>query len=465
MPIQHFVGLPVVCCMLLVGMGQATDELPDVLRGSYENSFAYKTISERLPVILTKVIDLLHREKINIGEQYGEGAREKLKGVNGQLSGLKSTMQRNKTLEPLTGAAPDIVLWNRLLDELTVEGQRPVWFSAPWLFVECYMYRKIREVLENSGELHDYDYFRQQKMDTLEASLSAISLLGEHLLETVSDPAALTPDQVQRAVSDFLGMSLWANKNDLSITSGEHVSQEMSPLLQLVELNRFVLINDSARVFEQLQLLRSREHVRIDIVMDNAGFELFSDLCLADLLVSLNIAQSMIFHIKAIPWYVSDTTQADVQRMLQRMLAADDKAALPRLAKRWQDYIDSGLWRFEADPFWTTPLPFSRMASEASGLYTHLQAADLIIFKGDLNYRKLLGDRNWPHATRFCVSLEGFHPAPLVALRTLKADLVSGLTAEREALTADDPRWMISGEWALVQLCECADTPRRADEL
>ena len=57
-----------------------------------------------------------------------------------------------------------------------------------------------------SGELRDYDFFGEQKRDTLEASLSAMELLGEHLLETVSDPAALTPDQVQRAFSDFIGV-------------------------------------------------------------------------------------------------------------------------------------------------------------------------------------------------------------------------------------------------------------------
>ena len=199
--------------------------------------------------------------------------------------------------------------------------------------------------------------------------------------------------------------------------------------------------------------------------MDNAGFELFSDLCLADLLTSLGIAERMVFHIKSMPWFVSDTTPADVHYTLQHMRAAEGKPALRRLAGRWQDYLDAGTWRFETDPFWTSPLPFSRMAAEAPELYRSLQSADLLVFKGDLNYRKLLGDRDWPHSTGFCASLEGFHPAPLVALRTLKADLVSGLAPEREALTVGHPDWMVSGEWALIQLCACADTPRKGDEL
>ena len=199
--------------------------------------------------------------------------------------------------------------------------------------------------------------------------------------------------------------------------------------------------------------------------MDNAGFELFADLCLADLLTSLGIAQRMTFYIKAIPWFVSDTTPADVRYALQHMLTAEGKPALQRLAQRWQERLDDGTWRFETDTFWTSPLPYSRMAREAPELYARLQAADLLIFKGDLNYRKLLGDRNWPHNTSFCASLEGFHPAPLLALRTLKADLVSGLAPEREAVAHVEPDWMVSGEWALIQLCQCADTQRKGDEL
>ena len=58
-----------------------------------------------------------------------------------------------------------------------------------------------------SGELREYDYFGQQKRDTLKASMMAIALLGEHLLETVAEPTALSAEQVKRAFSDFIGVS------------------------------------------------------------------------------------------------------------------------------------------------------------------------------------------------------------------------------------------------------------------
>ena len=80
-----------------------------------------------------------------------------------------------------------------------------------------------------------------------------------------------------------------------------------------------------------------------------------------------------------------------------------------------------------------------------------LSAADLVISKGDANYRRLLGDRHWPHDTPFA-DVVAYFPAPLVALRTLKSECVCGLPPGRSELVYEtDPEWMINGRWGLVQ--------------
>ena len=64
------------------------------------------------------------------------------------------------------------------------------------------------------------------------------------------------------------------------------------------------------------------------------------------------------------------------------------------LADRWSSYILSGVWSFQGHSFWTFPHSFNMMASTDPALYKELGEADLLIFKGDLNYRKLDGDLN-----------------------------------------------------------------------
>lgn len=91
-------------------------------------------------------------------------------------------------------------------------------------------------------------------------------------------------------------------------------------------------------------------------------------------------------------------------------------------------------------------------------LYTYLGEAHLVIFKGDLNYRKLLGDMKWDTTDDFLTCLRGFHPTNICTLRTLKADLVCGLPqGKAEELQRLDTEWMCTGEYGVIQFMEKSD--------
>lgn len=107
----------------------------------------------------------------------------------------------------------------------------------------------------------------------------------------------------------------------------------------------------------------------------------------------------------------------------------------------------------KCEPFWTFPSDYSRMSSEAPELYKKLSQSDLCIFKGDLNYRKLMGDIYWEPTTSFQCALRGFEPTNVLALRTIKADTISGLPkGVAEKLNATETNWMITGKYALIQV-------------
>ena len=84
-------------------------------------------------------------------------------------------------------------------------------------------------------------------------------------------------------------------------------------------------------------------------------------------------------------------------------------------------------------------------------LRTLLASMDLVIFKGDAHYRRLLGDAHWPPTASFAQATAYF-PAPLVAVRTLKAEIIVGLPAgEAERVEANDASWLVNGRRGVVQ--------------
>lgn len=110
---------------------------------------------------------------------------------------------------------------------------------------------------------------------------------------------------------------------------------------------------------------------------------------------------------------------------------------------------------YEQHPFWCTGYIFWELHSEAPDLFLHLSKSDLVIFKGDLNHRKLTYDCAAPASTPFDVaigSMASAAGAPRVAsLRTVKSDVVVGLGEDGDALAEkldnEEPGWKISGKY------------------
>lgn len=94
------------------------------LTGIYKQSFAHYTLKERLPVILTTVLDFLVREKDAIIKEYG--SPEDLKEVIGGISKLKYELQTNKTLQPVS-CGKDQHLWNKFLK---LNEEPPTYFET-----------------------------------------------------------------------------------------------------------------------------------------------------------------------------------------------------------------------------------------------------------------------------------------------------------------------------------------------
>lgn len=110
---------------------------------------------------------------------------------------------------------------------------------------------------------------------------------------------------------------------------------------------------------------------------------------------------------------------------------------------------------YEAHPFWCTGYTFWDLHSEAPDLFLHLSRSDLVIFKGDLNHRKLTYDCAAPASTSFEDAIGPMASASgapkSCSMRTIKSDVVVGLGEEGDEIVdrldkAEDG-WKISGKY------------------
>lgn len=135
-----------------------------------------------------------------------------------------------------------------------------------------------------------------------------------------------------------------------------------------------------------------------------------------------------------------------------------------RAIERWNAYLADGTFALsvprdagvgtpdERVDFWTSPWPYWDLRLRSPAVWDALHESGLVIFKGDLNYRKLTGDIRWPVDTPFETAVGPLAGSfPLLSLRTSKADVVVGIPRSvAEALDAQDEKWRVNGRYALV---------------
>lgn len=426
----------------------------------HSRCFAYVTIKDRLPTILVKTLDAFHRNwlsfikrnQINDSNDWKDAGDESKK-IIGEMAKLKYEMVTDKPLDKLIGNATDIDIWNDYFQEyIKKHREEPTWFTAPWLYVECFMYRKLSTFFETSKWFKKYDPFEEQKQHALQSSMSAVVILGNYLALITGN----TQEEAIKFVDMFIQISLWGNKCDLSISAGNDNSQITSPLKDLVNLKEKILVNDSEKLLDFFTKLKAdKQQVILDIVLDNAGFELFTDLCLIEVLYLtgfLDLKHSLVrFYVKKHPWFISDTMKHDFYSLLDYMKNYHESNIIKDLGGKWHNYLANKQWILIENDYWTLPHDFSAMKIVNPDLYNQIGQANLVIFKGDLNYRKLAGDLNWIIQTPFREALRGFLPTSLCSLRTIKANVACGFPIDfkQENYPKD---WMVSGEFGMIHL-------------
>ncbi len=385
--------------------------LPPAIRTSDPDSFAQFTFRERVPGIL--------RDTVRLNDLSGD-SRDAMNALIDEVA--------TGSIRPLSEPTPDQAFWNGT----SAAHVGRSWLDVPWYWAEAYLYRRILEATGyfRSGAGSGIDPFAVQKATELAAD-AAPRAAADLLNRLPADP----PTRFRT----LLYASLWGNRIDLSYTASTLIGRAAG----IGESTQNVIVDETERVWATLQGKQVRTAA---ILADNAGTELMMDLLLIHALLEHGLVDRIELHVKPQPFFVSDATPADVELGLQALEAGQGAPAAVATALRgWRA---GGRVRVCTHWHYTSSLFYFELPDD---LRQMLSAVDLVILKGDANYRRLLGDAHWPPTTSF-ESATQYFPAPLVALRTLKAEIVIGLApGQAEQLSADDSSWRVNGKRGLIQ--------------
>ncbi|MER6699630.1 damage-control phosphatase ARMT1 family protein [Streptomyces fimicarius] len=381
-----------------------------VILSNEAGSFAWGVLAKRHPALIQQVRDAF---------PYGRRQHEALDALLDEIT--------NGVVEPLAQAERDYELW-------AVSGQEYFgrsWYDAPFLWAESYFYRRLLGAVGyfGTGPWQGVDPF---------APFKKAELRGDAVEEELRALDALASVSAEERATALLHASLWGNRADLGfrVAAGEpEAGDAAAPAL---------VADDSVLLW---RLLPVGAGATVAVVADNAGRELIPDLILIDHLLEQRHADRVVLHVKPYPYYVSDAMTADVVDCLRRLIEAPGEAS--RIGGRLWKAMAAGNLEVRTHPFFCAPQPYGEMPENLRGEF---ESAALTLLKGDLNYRRLVGDQLWDPTASF-TDLTTYFPGAVAALRTLKSDVIVGLEeGTLDALERSGDVWRTSGTHALIQV-------------
>lgn len=418
------------------------DNPPPPLMTGEPDSFAYRTMTTRIPAIVQQVL-----------ADHSDKHPDTIKHA---LQNLHAEVKTDQPISPLETEAPDGPSWD--------DAYRPYagksWLNIPWYFAEAFLYRRLLQASGFFGGFGDYwegnDPFIHRKLEELQSETPwELFIAALHHAEENSADAFRT----------LLHYCVWGNRIDLSYSqiadaTGRDIAIENEQANLLVDDTEAVLAHllqrkrngDGQRSTLSAMLPDSSTSpvtppICIDFICDNTGTELLLDLALSDFFLRQGWAQQVTLHLKSHPTFVSDAVPRDIKLTLDA-ISRYPKVDLSPIATRLNGFVDNGRLDIKANLFWNSSHFFWEMPLS---IQTQLAQAHLVIIKGDANYRRLLGDSRWPTTVPVPDAIPYF-PAPFVALRTMKSDPIVGLKPGlAEILDKEDIEWRVNGKRGMIQ--------------
>lgn len=155
-------------------------------------------------------------------------------------------------------------------------------------------------------------------------------------------------------------MSMWGKR--CQILLDELDLDEIGNGQTLEFINRWnsqIICDESSFIWYCLtEYIEKKPPFMVDIVCNEIGIELLIDLFLAEYLIEKKIASKVRFHLKAIPWFVMQATNRDMEWFLNHLESKNHRLISDRV-QRWRNYFSNSQFvKAETQYFWTSPYEY-----------------------------------------------------------------------------------------------------------
>mmetsp|Transcript_28913 Transcript_28913/g.27688 ORF Transcript_28913/g.27688 Transcript_28913/m.27688 type:complete len:432 (+) Transcript_28913:217-1512(+) len=322
------------------------------------------------------------------------------------------------------------------------------WDELPDNLAESLFYWKFyKAMLENKVDDNPvFDLFTDKKVADLKLCQTFMEEIAVRL------PDIVMADNPLEALEMFLSVSLWSMKKDLRLIGDVRATtgKERRKAFQegLGQLSSYFLINDISHIkniFKEGKSARGN----VDVILGKTGRELIGDLSLAYTLIALNLCETVTFHTKKYPTLEYGATTLDVLGHIEHLAdpVHSDIWAVRHFGEALRANLYQGRLVIAEDVFWCLPTPLWELPAR---LEEKLCSSRLVLIKGDDNYRRLLGDRDWPLDTGSNAVLD-YWPVPVCALRIIETEIGCGIEQESSSKVGFNRGSMKNGRWGMVQ--------------
>lgn len=348
--------------------------------------------------------------------------------------------------------------WTNSLNEYNEKKVSNFFINAPFIDVEHYFYYYILNKVNSQQPLLEkniIDPFLDNKLASVKNDYCNQSVKHESKIKGLLDLGIQIKDnagdQLQKDnIIKLLKLNLSANSTDLSQLFWEQFTSVLS-------------IIDDSEVFWKEYVSDLHNVNKINIIVDNFGVEFLADIIMGYYFIIKKGRGSnieIVYHVNELPIFVSDVKRGDDQELLKILTElVKDNTQYKELLNDISSFIENGNLKFKSDFFWNMPTSYDtilkpkyKYSGDLSEIKNIFTGSDLLIVKGDLNYRRMVGDRNYNPNRKIEKNIK-YIKCPVLIIRSFKSNVTLLGNAYKNVVNKEniEQDWQNNGKYGIIQ--------------